>query len=614
MPTMSNLWALDTETVNRSGRGEACLVVKMSPDGPRVLLLPTGWPEIWSFLCDNPKPARYVCWNMDFDVRALIHPAYWPDSVLEKLAIFGHAHWRRWRLDYIRDKRLIISDGERRVEIFDLAQFYGLSLREASILYLPRTMQKLEVPESWYGEMDCALLDPARRELVVKYACRDVEATQALLDKLLTACERVNLEPRRLASCATLARLKWRDVFERERRGPQVNRIFERGFFGGRIETRVLGRIGPCRAYDLHSAYPSVLRGLVSSCGGVHYWGRDWRESDAAYGVYRIRAEVPRDWTWGPLAVRKATGEVFYPVGEIETYCCRPALSYLKKWRIPYQVHWGCEIERTDDRPVFGGVEELYRLRKDSTASMAAKLILNSAYGILCEMQDRRRPYDLGRPVGAFRISSSCHRGRYQNLAMAAAITEEIRMRVWEVLHMAGPRAYFAATDGVLLDARVSLPTGPNLGEWGDPAEYTSAVVLGPGRYALYRADKIIVSRLRGFPGGKKIWAAISKCRKSIFRVPCREAASLFRWATALNISANVLEVALRNLRIFDDRRWWPSQFRKICDAWKYCIESLPLILVGKSCKIPVRKSENRGTEKCLKKSRPKRKKQFSQI
>ena len=89
--------AFDTETINRPGRGEACILIR---DEGEIFEAPMTWKQIFDFLAGRPR----LCWNMDFDVRAVAHPAFLPARTLESLALFGRAKFDGYSFEYVPGK------------------------------------------------------------------------------------------------------------------------------------------------------------------------------------------------------------------------------------------------------------------------------------------------------------------------------------------------------------------------------------------------------------------------------------------------------------------------------------------------------------------------------
>lgn len=564
-------WALDTETRNRPGAGEAILVQRMSPEGVKLLEFPKTFTEIFNFLAPKEGMIKYVAWNMDFDSRALIHDFFLPYEVPESLGLYGRAYHKGISFRYVPSKFIEIGTKKRRIAIYDLAQFYGMSLAKASSKYLDAGAVKAKLPKSWYPNMDRRLRDRKTRKRLIAYAIRDVEATQKLADNLVSQISKLGLKVSRLSSCASLARIKFGPRLAANRPPDWHNRLYERSFYGGRIEVRTLGTANGLKLYDLGSAYPSVFATLPAILSSDSLSTRGigkWKFSAADFGTYIVRVDIPAHWNWGPLAYRTATGRIIYPVGRFTTTCGVPAINTLIRHGIHFEVIDAHEMFTPDHNPLFPEVPELYAIRKASDMGLAIKTTLNAAYGICAESTNHYALDDVnGRLVAGSRLRSYSRYGRLTNFVYAGHITETVRMLVWEVLHKAQGLAHFAATDGVLLSHNMILDAPGGLGEWEMKGAYTHGTILGCGRYIL-NGDGFRDFHLRGFPHGIKTFDRLAAGRRSYAMLPALDTKTLKVWALTMGDDLNVLKDVRRKLTLTDDKRIWPSRFKRISDAF----------------------------------------------
>lgn len=566
--------SFDTETVNRLGGGHACLLIK---SGGIILEFPEQWDDIWQFL----KGGKYTCFNMDFDAKAICHEQFLPWRMLEDLAAFGRAKFEKWRFHYVPSKFFEVQKGCERFVLYDLQQFFGTSLAKASESHLGRDDGKHDIPRSWYTQMDHCLRD-SRRGRVLAYAVQDVRATDGLRDKLVRSFNAVGIRTERLISAGSLALERYRKTLGAEPQIPRwIQNNFRQGFYGGRVETRALGRIGPCKMYDLHSAYPSEIAKLTTlNNADCIESGEDWKYDRAvAYGVYRVVAEIPLSGLWGPLAVRSRDGVVYYPSGLIETVCCRPALQTMRMRGIPFRVKRALEFATRDNRRIFEDIERLYLARQDPVINLAAKLVLNSIYGKLAETRvSQIEDAVSGKASGNYKIRSLDVQGRYTNFILASHITEAIRMKIWEALDTLGGTAYFCATDSILTTGE--LPTGPKLGEWGLKSECQNAVIFGCGRYYLDTAAGREI-HMRGFEPTPESLAKLRNCSRRVCKLPIFGALSMKEWARHGCLEdLNVLHTIKKDFTIRDTKRHWPAQFPAIYHAFLDRIESRPWVAV----------------------------------
>lgn len=577
--------SFDTETINRKGHGQACLLIASRPDGTiSTYENPRHFGHVFNFLAASPRP-KYVCYNMDFDTRAIVHPNFLPFPVVEGVGLFGRADYRGLKFKFIPGKFLeITTKGGPGFIMYDLAQFYGMGLARATAKYLP-DRPKLDIPKSWYNRMDERMADPKTRAKLLSYAIQDVDSTEGLKDKLLVSLKALGMTPKRLSSCASLARTRYSGILSRVRAPDYLNKTFERGFFGGRIECNRLGVVKGVKLYDINSAYPSEIAKLKDPTKGEHVESNgDYRSRRTSpdYGLYYVEADIPRTERFGPLAVRDR-GRVFYPVGRVRTWACAPGLQALKAAGMDFRVKKAYEIYDCPPAPIFPDIEELYLRRKSSDAGLAIKLCLNSIYGLTAEATNYLAEDPTGtRYAGGRSVVSRSRYGKLTNFVLASHITEAIRMRLWKVMREAGNACHFVATDGVLVDASYSLPTGVALGEWGLKGVFDNGVVLGCGRYLLSGRDGGSEEEfhLRGFPVRRDIFDKLSRCKRRTAYIKSLDTLSMREWATDLLAdSLNVLAPHGKRLEVNDEKRCWARKLPAVKDYFADTVESKPFIV-----------------------------------
>ena len=585
----------DTETVNRKGHGYACLLT--CSDG-RFKEFPKTFEDCFRFLADeNNGTSRYMAWNMDFDARAVMHERFLPYRVLEALALGGRAEWGVYKFHYIPRKFFRASKNSRvGFELFDLAQYYGMRLADAARAYLKEDV-KDEIPKTWYPQMDECLRD-TRRDAVLKYGIQDACLVEKLFGILRESFDRMGLSPEKWISPASLSVLKFKEALENEPRIPfSVQEIFRRTFYGGRIEVQGLGNPGRRRLYlyDIRSAYPAEAAKLttINGLAPVSSLGGSWTHNPATvYGAYHVEAEIPKDWKWGPLAVRRKDGEIIYPVGDIETWCGKSGLSLLQNNGIRFKVQTAYEYLSPpgySSKPVFSEIPALYLERKNPSVSLAVKLVLNSLYGKLAENLDRRSveriPRLNSRAFGMQKIRTVHGYGRHTNYVFASSITENTRLKLWTALRNAGSNAYMCMTDSIL--SATPLETGPSLGDWSEKMKVTEAVILGSGRYYLKGTDEKGEPhedfRFRGFSPDKSHLEKLRRCHRSSYTVQDLRTGSLVQWARRCGIDdLNVLEDCPLEFQLQDEKRYYEAGPARISDSFDNFYPSDPYIMEGR--------------------------------
>lgn len=567
-------YGFDTETDNRKDGGQAVLLTIHGRNAGDSLVMPKKFDEIFDFLAFKGG-RNYLAYNADFDIQAICHDNFIPYRVLMELGRFRVSSWRGYVFRYLPSKFLTVHKATRSFTVYDLKQFFGCSLNEASKKHLGS--EKKDIPQSWYNRIKQKLKKGGvEKAKIIDYALHDAALAFKLGEKLCASYQKAGVEVKRLISPASMAVDYFRDDLEREPKPPlYLNRLWQKGFYGGRVEIGDMGTIKGVALYDIHSAYPSIINELVTLRGATMFdgfendWdGRSYKKAD--YGLYFVTAYVPVAMKYGPLAVRDKM-KVIYPVGAVKTWCGRHALLMLDRLKIGYRVHRWYEFGGSNGDKVFQGVDKLYKSRKDPVLSLAAKLTLNSLYGKLCENQTDRIRFG----SGGYR--SRDHFGRFTNYIFAVDITERIRCQTYLMALEHG--GVMMATDSVLLPASEKIKTGGDLGEWDLKGVYSSATILGCGRYYLVKPDGSIEGYLRGFRGSGH-YDKLKKCRRKFAKLKSLENLKMLQWANGRATGdLNVLNELQREIRLDDDKRFWPERPSRISDAFKRSYESKPWII-----------------------------------
>lgn len=569
-------WSVDTETDNNDEGGQAVLITVAGPgDKTDYKLLPKTFADVWEFL----KGKTYTSVNMDFEAQALCHDTFLPYQELKKLARFKWMKWKGWTIQYIPSKFLTVSKGKEKFTVYDIQQFYGMSLKEAAQKHLGFE-RKQEIPRSWYRQFKEIFQHKrgVKFKRSLSYALQDARLAYLLTCKLVDSFKAVGVSATKLISPASLTMAYFGPQMREEPElDDDTNEEWEQGFYGGRVEVGSLGTVENLSLYDLHSAYPAQIRGLTSLIGCEVQGGkRAGKIDEISYGLYHATAYVPLDWKWGPLAVRDGA-KVIYPVGAVKTWFCLPARKMLDRLGVKYVIHEAQEFRRPSGKEpakIFTGIERLYLSRKDPVLSLAAKLMLNSLYGKLCESRRDRLP------TGNDSYRSFRTFGRYTNYVLAAHVTESVRCQVFEVLHKFQGRAHYAATDSVMIEGELTENVGPDLGQWDLKGHYKRVTILGCGRYFMEKDNGESEGYLRGFAGTSRHVEKIKACRRRYVSLPLLQNLSFIQWANrGAADDLNVLKDIKKDLRCDDDKRAWDDKFKMLSDAFKSKIGSQPWIV-----------------------------------
>lgn len=571
---MGKIVAWDSETY----QGFAILLTK-----PHAFVEPRTWTECIDFIATDRETA---CYNMDYDGQACMK--YLPHAIREKIALLREASFYQdgeyYTVRYVPHKFLKVWRDERLLTtVYDMAQFYNCSLERAlKKLGLP---PKQEIPEKWYKNMKARLADPETRETVLAYALQDARGLQSLIDETVKAFERAGLKFERPFSNASFSQRVFNQALTRKGVTRPVDKVARKAYFGGRIECLRIGYFPEAFYYDVHSAYPSVIAGLLSP-NGRWITHDDYVRDDAIYAFINATLKVPDSVVCGPVSVRLRSNRIVYPSGvfrrilTLTEYRHCEALGFIKKIHAVYQHIW----LKKEVYP-FAKVRSLYLQRQKNPAqSYAIKIVLNAVYGKTAQMLNERLPATVidhktewvGRRPYRRRESNK----RFTNFVYASEITARIRTRL--IQEIPPEKVIFYATDGVMCITPISgLNVGDDLGQWSTAERVTDLVVVGSGVYQYTDSDGERVTKFRGFASRFDLIELLRKHEgRRMIPVKVLRNTSL-RQAVQRPHDLNILAEVERKLDLnFDAKRSWTKR-RTASDLLTNQFDSEPLIYYG---------------------------------
>lgn len=245
-----------------------------------------------------------------------------------------------------------------------------------------------------------------------------------------------------------------------EQIGPEAYSFINDSYFGGWFETTRFGLVRDVYEYDLNSAYPDVIRDLPSLVDATSHWTEDESElwnaiemGDLAFAEVMIYGASDKI---GPAMYRDVEGRVTRPRNARVIINMEELAQSIKTGLVAdYEVERGVivELPKRDETPL-EAMADLYQHRLDvgkkSLQGLASKLLMNSAYGKLCQ--------SIGIPKWAQPI-------------YASLITSRTRIALMELVetHPTGLDSVISfATDAVFFDSEhPTVKCSPTeLGEW----------------------------------------------------------------------------------------------------------------------------------------------------
>lgn len=256
--------------------------------------------------------------------------------------------------------------------------------------------------------------------------------------------------------------------------------LFQRAYYGGRIETAVLGTIdAPVWRMDIRSAYAWAL----SHVGAV---GRIWDHVDAwrpaitdRMSIWRVSWHTPAQWL-GPFPWRDGSrrGTVYPTAGEGWYWWpeVRAALALHGPEQV--RVHEGYVSPRSSLRPLQPVMSAVYTLRQQLEAvnDPAATIVKGAANAVWGKLSQT--------------ISVGGLPGRFYNPALAGWVSSAVRAAL--LAHVGSDDLHVAAimTDGYITDRPEAgaKNLSASMGGWKSD-RFERAELYAPGIYRLWRAD-----------------------------------------------------------------------------------------------------------------------------
>ena len=544
----------DTETV--MGRAILCTTDQ------DALAYPRSFAEIVEWLAAQGE--RFSAFNMDYDARAGF--LMLPRPVLTKLHYNTRAIWRGYKLEYLPRKCLAVTTPEKkRIEVYDVRQFYGGSLASAARAV---GMEKHELPKSWYWRMDWAL--EKWPETVIAYALEDADIARALMVKVETSLSNMGRPCKRPFSPAAVARAYFgeRLKFDEPR---WVQYLHKSAYRGGRIEVFQRGRTGAGVALDLNSAYPAALARALDPRKMTLAHTKTFRE-DAFYGSYRCEVTIPREGfrMLGPLAYTdeiEGVKTAVYPTGIFEVVLDRESYKLARDLGIGVKILDSWEYIVNESILLFPEIPALYERRKtEPELSLAIKLTLNGLYGILCQeigvyVKAKRVTEETRELAGAFQHRIS-RLGNCTHFAVAAFVTGATRALVYRLASLRPSKLLYIATDGVGFqgESPIQPDEGKPLGGWSAET-FEDSVIVGCGVYSLKKGGKW-VDKMRGLRTTRPLIEMLDTPRRT-WKTSVVNVDTLADHVRESGAELNVIRKIKRTFDVnFDVKRAWPEPVR----------------------------------------------------
>ncbi len=469
---------IDTETFD----GKVILIA----DNNQRYLEPENFSDLLNFLTYRRyKNSFNFFYNLRYDVQAILKWLLYEkdgDKYLKNLYFDGKIDYNDYKIHYIPKKVFKIRNSHRESFIFyDLAQFFNISLEEASRKFLDKKKYQDEyenIDREKIGE-EKGYYEKHRKE-IIKYCINDAVLTSELGDFLQQMFKReIKFIPQSYISKADISKQYFKfkiDIptfFDVKR---DIQKFAYYSYHGGRFEVIKRGNLGYCTLIDINSAYPHAIANLPDIRKGKWKKTNEFNE-EALIGFYLAHIIVkPEDIT--PLPLTFKNGTKIFPCGEWITYITHAELKAFKK-EIKFEILDGWEFHSPEpEYPFREEILKLYKWRKsipkDNPVNLLIKIIMNSLYGSFYELTKI--------PNKGYLM------GHLFNPVYASYITALTRIQLFKKAREIGfNRIAGFATDSILIE-----------GEWEENNNEL-------GEWSVDRSGKTIVLKSGIYEVGKKL-------------------------------------------------------------------------------------------------------------
>lgn len=284
--------------------------------------------------------------------------------------------------------------------------------------------------------------------------------------------------------------------------------ILREGFYGGRTEVYIKGRVKDFYYYDLNSLYPYVMKKYsYPDPNTAHLISnpKDLSFIENYEGLSKVRVKVPN--THIPLLPVRTEEHLFFPVGEFDGAYSHVELRNAIAENVKIlKVYWSFYTETTCS-PFKDFVTDLYKERKelekvDDKRADLVKILMNSLYGKFAQRnhddvgylklvtKDMKFstvkglfPYRSGEYVYVIIPFLTNILPCYSNVLWSLYISAYARLELFKYLKAAGSSLIYCDTDSIITFKE--FKTSDKLGSLRLIGKYTEGIFLYPKLYFL---------------------------------------------------------------------------------------------------------------------------------
>jgi len=522
-------------------------------------------------------------YNINFDFQSIVK--YLPIEDLtylyvnKNLNIEGGKH-----IQYLDKKFFAINDESKNYYYFyDLYNFLDTSLDKASKKFLGDSKLKIIDAEKLNTDIDYWSKHGAD---IIRYCIQDAKLTQRLADHFWNIIyANLNYYPKRPFSKGKLSE----EYFLSKCYIPTINEI-DRGvieyayksYYGGRFELLQKGFFEQVYSYDIKSAYPAQIAGLIDFSHG------EWKKTsalnpDCEYGFYLCDIDCLEAY-FSPF--RQQIGLLnIYPNGRFRQYMCKQEIDFILDnfENIRIKILSGYEFHPKDYyHPYREEINKLYDWKErenDPDIKYCVKIILNSLYGKTIQV-----------------VGDDNRTGKLFNPMYASLITSGTRIKLLQYALQKPECVISFSTDSISTTEKIRVPKKPKLGDFAFDFEGSGVFVMSDIYNLWNDKTKENKNRLRGFAFKKeKDYDDKAILLKDILRSMPFSAKYSYTTSRPYHLGECLLHTKKKDVSMInvfydvektidingDNKRMWLSRFENGNDALKRVIKSLPIVREG---------------------------------
>lgn len=479
---IENVLGLDSEAYDTGQPFMICLSTGAE-------LLPEDMPGA---LFDHADCRHVAVYNLKYDSGAILY--HMPRENMIELWEQTRTRWGPCLVEYIPHKCLTIARGKRHwVRIWDVSQFYAMSLDRASQRYLDKRKTDIETKKFSVAYVK------KHRAKIRRYCIQDARLCSELTAFLLAKLAEFGIRATALYSSASLSfryfadRVRIVTSWRFWKRYRELLPYAMDSYEGGKFEVTGRGS-GDMHEYDIVSAYPYEIANLLDISTAEVIKSKRY-QAGAAYGFLRCEVYNPRG-LHVPCGIMVDNVRI-YPAGRYYVTITKAEYDYLTEIGVEVRILSGYWLGvRWPSKPYSEIVDQLFALKaaykgKDAMLYEVSKRMLNSFYGKCVQMIEDWR--------------GNVNAGAGWNPMYGAIITANTRIAMCRVQNALGPRCLAVHTDSVITTEPLpeDMITG-NLGGFAFELE-GPATIIACGQYEIDGS-----CAFKGFePQSGETWRAI---------------------------------------------------------------------------------------------------------